>query len=180
LALFDRGFFFVSTGSPTDTAKEDRVVPSFAVTLAVFAVKEDRVVLGGRFWFGAPLFFARWPVALLGTGSLLPSLSFFALASASFTMGGGGFFRFVSFFCAKPDTAKHNPTINSNVSFLFYVKELADNYLVRFSRPSLEDEIIRIFQPVLTVAAEVSWLLPFSFQFFTRLAAVLNSARSIC
>jgi hypothetical protein len=30
----------------------------------------------------------------------------------------------------------------------------------------------RSFQGVLTVAAEVRWLLPFSFQFFTRLAAV--------
>ena len=31
----------------------------------------------------------------------------------------------------------------------------------------------RSFQGVLTVAAEVGWLFPFSFQFFTRLAAVL-------
>ena len=31
---------------------------------------------------------------------------------------------------------------------------------------------VAIFQGVLTVAAEVGWLLPFSFQFFTRLAAV--------
>ena len=30
----------------------------------------------------------------------------------------------------------------------------------------------RSFQAVLTVAAEVGWLLPFSFHFFTRLAAV--------
>ena len=30
----------------------------------------------------------------------------------------------------------------------------------------------RSFQGVLTVTAEVGWLLPFSFQFFTRLAAV--------
>jgi len=31
---------------------------------------------------------------------------------------------------------------------------------------------VAVFQGVLTVAAEVGWLFPFSFQFFTRLAAV--------
>ena len=34
------------------------------------------------------------------------------------------------------------------------------------------DRVNRGFQGVLTVAAEVGWLFPFSFQFFTRLAAV--------
>ena len=38
--------------------------------------------------------------------------------------------------------------------FLFYVKELENNYIVRFSRSSLDDQMIRIFQPVLTAAAE--------------------------
>ena len=41
------------------------------------------------------------------------------------------------------------------------------------------DRVNRGFQGVLTVAAEVGWLLPFSFQFFTRLAAFV-AFESMC
>ena len=41
------------------------------------------------------------------------------------------------------------------------------------------DRVNRSLQAVLTVAAEVGWLFPFSFQFFTRLAACLRRVRRL-